>query len=217
VLGLELADRPPTVLAIGCHADDIEIGCGGTILELVARYPETELTWLVLSSNEQRAAEATASAHAFLAGLGRAPTVVVESFRDGFLPYVGGAVKERFEALKGEVEPDLILTHTRSDLHQDHRLACELTWNTFRDHLILEYEIPKWDADLTPPSVYVPLSAESATRKVELLLEHFASQRDRHWFTSDVFLGLMRLRGLESNAPEGYAEAFHGRKLVVRP
>jgi len=125
-------------------------------------------------------------------------------------------VKERFEELKGTVQPDLIFTHTRHDLHQDHRLACELTWNTFRNHLILEYEIPKWDGDLRPTNVFVPLDESTAQRKVELLLEHFASQRDRHWFTPDVFLGLMRLRGLECNASSGYAEGFHGRKVAVR-
>lgn len=209
--------RPPRVLVVGCHADDIEIGCGGTMLELVARHPDAEVTWLVLSGNEARGSEAKASAASFLGALSTEPRILVESFRDGFLPYLGPAVKERFEALKGEVEPDLILTHMRDDLHQDHRLACELTWNTFRNHLILEYEIPKWDGDLQPTSVFVPLDEATARRKVDLLLEHFASQRDRHWFTHDVFLGLMRLRGLECNAPSGYAEGFHGRKVVVRP
>jgi LmbE family N-acetylglucosaminyl deacetylase len=218
VLGL-IPERsePPRVLVVGCHADDIEIGCGGTMLELVARNPDAEVTWLVLSGNDARATEASASASSFLDGLTTEPRILVEGFRDGFLPYLGPVVKERFEALKGEVAPDLILTHTRDDLHQDHRLACELTWNTFRNHLILEYEIPKWDGDLRPTNIFVPLDEASAQRKVELLLEHFASQRDRHWFTSDVFLGLMRLRGLECNASSGYAEGFHGRKVAVRP
>ena len=211
------SSTPPRVLVVGCHADDIEIGCGGTMLELVERYPDAEVTWLVLSGNGARANEASASAEAFLDGLTAEPRILVESFRDGFLPYLGPIVKERFEELKGTVDPDVILTHTRHDLHQDHRLACELTWNTFRNHLILEYEIPKWDGDLQPTSVFVPLDEATAERKVDLLLEHFASQRDRHWFTQDVFLGLMRLRGLECNAPSGYAEGFHARKVVVRP
>jgi LmbE family N-acetylglucosaminyl deacetylase len=208
---------PPRVLVVGCHADDIEIGCGGTMLELVARHPDAEVTWLVLSGDGARAGEASASAAAFLGGLSTEPQILVESFRDGFLPYLGPVVKDRFEELKGTVEPDVILTHTRNDLHQDHRLACELTWNTFRNHLILEYEIPKWDGDLQPTNVFVPLDEATAQRKVDLLLDHFETQRDRHWFTRDVFVGLMRLRGLECNAPSGYAEGFHARKVVVTP
>jgi LmbE family N-acetylglucosaminyl deacetylase len=206
---------PTRVLAIGCHADDIEIGCGGTLLDLAERRADLEVTWLVLSAHGDRADEATASARAFLEGLDAPPRIFVESFRDGFFPYEGAAVKERFEQLKAEVTPDVVFTHTGSDRHQDHRLACELTWNTFRDHLILEYEIPKWDADLTPPNVYVPLDEATVGRKIRLLLEHFASQHDRHWFTDDLFRSLLRLRGMEANAESGYAEAFHCRKLVL--
>ena len=211
---LDLERGPARVLAVGCHADDIEIGCGGTILALAERRPDLEVTWLVLSGDGSRGDEARASAEAFLAGTA-APTVLVERFRDGFFPYVGGAVKERFEELKRELSPELIFTHVGIDLHQDHRLVSELTWNTFRDHLILEYEIPKWDADLTAPNVYVPLSEQVVARKVELLLEHFPSQRTKHWFTEDLFRSLMRLRGMEANSPSRFAEAFRCRKLVL--
>jgi LmbE family N-acetylglucosaminyl deacetylase len=206
---------PMRLLAVGCHADDIEIGCGGTILELAKRRPDVEVTWLVLSAHGVRATEARASAQGFLEGVVSPAQVFIESFRDGYFPYEGAAVKERFERLKSEVSPDVIFTHTGSDRHQDHRLACELTWNTFRDHLILEYEVPKWDADLTPPNVYMPVSEAVVLRKVELLLDNFASQRDKHWFTDDLFLALLRLRGMEANSPSGYAEAFHCRKLVL--
>jgi len=142
--------------------------------------------------------------------------IVIKKFRDGFLPYEGGLVKEAFEELKHEVSPDLVLTHARSDLHQDHRLVSELTWNTFRDHLILEYEIPKYDGDLGAPNVFVPLSESLCQRKIDALLASFPSQAGRRWFTEDLFRALLRLRGMECNAPSGYAEAFYGRKLVAR-
>jgi LmbE family N-acetylglucosaminyl deacetylase len=216
MLATVLDRREPTrVLAIGCHPDDIEIGCGGTILDLVERRADLEVTWLVLGGHGTRVDEARASAAGFLDGLSSPAQVFVEGFRDGFFPYEGGAVKERFEQLKSEVAPDVIFTHAGEDRHQDHRIACELTWNTFRNHLILEYEIPKWDADLTPPNVYVPLSEAIVDRKVALLHEHFVSQRDKHWFTDDLFRALLRLRGMEANSESGYAEAFHGRKIVL--
>jgi LmbE family N-acetylglucosaminyl deacetylase len=212
-----LLDRrgPMRLLAVGCHADDIEIGCGGTILELAERRDDLEVTWLVLSARGARATEARASADGFLERVASPAQVFVESFRDGFFPYEGAAVKERFEQLKAEVTPDVVFTHTGSDRHQDHRLACELTWNTFRDHLILEYEIPKWDADLAPPNAYVELSASVIERKAALITEVFASQTDRHWFSRETFVGLARVRGIESRATEGYAEGFHARKLVL--
>ena len=211
---LDLERGPARVLAIGCHADDVELGCGGTLLSLVERRPDLEVTWLVLGAEGARADEARASAAAFLEGAAT-KTVVVEGFRDGFFPYLGPAVKDRFEELKREMSPDLIFTHAGIDLHQDHRLVSELTWNTFRNHLILEYEIPKYDADLTAPNVYVPLSEELVRRKVELLLEHFPSQREKHWFTEDLFRGLMRLRGMEASSPTRFAEAYRCRKLVL--
>jgi LmbE family N-acetylglucosaminyl deacetylase len=204
------------LLAIGAHSDDIEIGCGGTILSLTRSLPGLEVHWLVLSASGERAGEARASAEAFLASAG-AVEIELHGFRDGFMPYRGAEVKEAFETLKERGNPDLILTHTRDDLHQDHRLACELTWNTFRNHTILEYEVPKVDGDLGRPNVYVPLTAAVAGKKVALLEEHFATQRGRHWFDRETFMGLMRIRGLEAVAPERYAEAFTCRKLALMP
>jgi LmbE family N-acetylglucosaminyl deacetylase len=211
---LQLGRGRSRVLAIGCHADDIELGCGGTMLALTGENAEVDVTWLVLGAADARAEEARASATAFLEQAAER-NIIVEGFRDGFFPYLGPEVKDRFEELKREVSPDVVFTHTASDLHQDHRLVAELTWNTFRNHLILEYEIPKYDADLTAPNVYFPLSAELAGRKIDLLLEHFPSQREKHWFTDDLFRGLMRLRGMESNSPTGLAEGFRCRKLVL--
>jgi LmbE family N-acetylglucosaminyl deacetylase len=217
VLGLSLArpdGAPPRLLAVGAHADDIEIGCGATILRLVAEHPGLSVDWLVLSGHGDRAGEAADSAAAFLAGA-EATRVMVEGFRDGFFPYDGGAVKERFERLKAEVAPDLVLTHRLEDRHQDHRLVAELTWNTFRDHLILEYEIPKYEGDLGRPNLYVPVGQEHGERKVELLRKCFPSQAGRSWFSDDTFWATLRLRGIECNAPGRYAEAFQARKLVL--
>ena len=202
------------MLAIGCHADDIEIGCGGTLLALTRSRPTLHVTWIVLAASGSRAEEARKSASAFL-GDAQADMRVLE-FRESFLPSIGGDVKEAFETFK-DVEPDLILTHTRHDLHQDHRLACELTWNTFRDHLILEYEIPKYDGDLGTPNVFVPVSEDLAREKARLIHDAFASQHGKHWFDEDLFLSLMRLRGMEAASPTGYAEAFVCRKLLLLP
>ncbi len=208
------AEQPITrVLAIGCHSDDIEIGCGATLLALTRARADIDVTWVVLSAVAERAAEARASAARFLETAARAE-IVVHGFRDGYFPYAGGDVKDVFESLK-PVDPQLVLTHTRFDLHQDHRLVCELTWNTFRDHLILEYEVPKYDGDLGTPNVFVPVSRELAEEKARLVLETFPTQSEKHWFDPDVFLGLMRVRGMESRSPSGYAEAFTCRKLSL--
>lgn len=207
-------DSPGRVLALGAHCDDIEIGCGGTLLELAAQRPRLEVTWVVFCSTAERAAEARASARDFLRGVPRAE-VVVHAFRDGFLPWSGPAVKEAFEALKKSVaSPDVIFTHQRDDRHQDHRLVSELTWNTWRQHLILEYEIPKYDGDLGHPNFFSPLKPEVLDEKVKLLFEHFPSQAGRGWFTADLFRGLARLRGVESGGRELFAEAFHCRKAL---
>ena len=206
--------RPPTILFLGAHCDDIEIGCGGTILRLRESVPDAEILWLIFSSNEVRRREAIESALRFL-GEGSEDSIRIESFRDGFLPYSGGAVKEVFEDFKREVSPDLIFTHHRHDLHQDHRLVNELTWNTWRNHTILEYEIPKYDGDLGQPNTFVPLSGEQVERKIKTVLEVFGSQTSKDWFDADTLGAIMRLRGVESNAPERYAEAFYARKLVL--
>jgi LmbE family N-acetylglucosaminyl deacetylase len=206
-------DRPLRVLALGCHSDDIEIGAGATLLRLREEAGPLAVRWVVFSAHGERADEARASAHDLL-GDGVDLEVELHGFRDGYFPYEGAAVKDVFEALK-PVAPDLVLTHHRHDLHQDHRQVSELTWNTFRDHLVLEYEIPKYDGDLGVPNVFVPVGEAHCRRKVDVLLRHFGSQRDKHWFSEDLFLGLMRVRGMECRSPTGYAEAFHGRKVVL--
>ena len=216
MLQFPLAEAPRlrSVLALGSHSDDIEIGCGATLLALSRARPELEVTWVVLGAEGEREREARASAEAFTAAATRSE-VVVHGFRDGFFPYIGGEVKDVFEGLKSRLDPDVILTHARHDLHQDHRLVCELTWNTWRDHLILEYEIPKYDGDLGTPNVFVPVSEEIAQEKVKLVLDSFKSQTEKHWFDEELFLGLMRVRGMEGRAPSGYAEAFTCRKLSL--
>lgn len=218
MLGLSLAvptDAPLRVLCLGAHSDDIEIGCGGTVLRLCELYPRISFDWVVFSGDGARADEARRGAELFLGDALRRANVAVLGFRDGFFPDQWSAIKEYFEALKAEVQPDLILTHRRADLHQDHRVIAELTWNTFRGHLVLEYEIAKYDGDLGSPNVFVPLDAGIRQRKVEYLMTAFATQRDKRWFTEETFLGLMRLRGIECAAAEGYAEGFYGRKLVL--
>jgi LmbE family N-acetylglucosaminyl deacetylase len=206
-------DGAKRVLCLGAHSDDIEIGCGGTVLRLLEKSAQTEFYWLVLSSNPERAREARRSANAFLRRA-RKKTIVVKSFRDGFLPYIGAPVKECFEEIKS-FAPDIVFTHCRHDLHQDHRMICELTWNTFRNHLILEYEIPKYDADLRSPNFFVPLSQSVGRRKVASLMRYFGTQRNKQWFSEDLFYGLLRLRGIEAASPTRFAEAFHCRKLLL--
>jgi LmbE family N-acetylglucosaminyl deacetylase len=202
------------VLCLGAHGDDIEIGCGGTVLQIAAKPNPPEFTWVVFTSDSTREAEALRSAETFLRrAAGR--RIIVKKFRDGFLPYEGGLVKDAFIELRGMVSPDLVLTHYRNDLHQDHRLISELTWNTFRDHLILEYEIPKYDGDLGTPNVFVPLSESVCRAKIDTILTTFASQADNHWFSEELFRSLLRLRGMECNSTSSYAEAFHCRKLLV--
>lgn len=201
------------LLCIGAHSDDIEIGCGGTVLRLLEENPNTEVCWVVLAAAGERKAEATLSAEKFLAGAKR-KDVVLREFRDGYLPYAGAEVKDFFEELKRRYSPDLILTHFREDLHQDHRLVSELTWNTFRNHLILEYEIVKYDGDLGAPNCFVHLAEPTVRRKIRLLMECFQTQRDKRWFTEDTFSSILRLRGMESNAPDRFAEAYYCRKLV---
>ena len=216
MLGFPLASASSPiqrVLAIGCHADDIEIGCGGTLLTLTRARPEVHVTWVVLAAEGSRAGEAAASAEAFLASAADSDVRVL-GHPESFLPYAGGDVKRSFEELK-DVRPDLVFTHTRHDLHQDHRLACELTWNTFRDHLVLEYEIPKYDGDMGSPNVFVSLDEEIVSDKLDLLREHFPSQAERHWFDDELFRSLLRIRGMESASR--YAEAFTCRKLRLLP
>jgi len=200
------------ILCLGSHCDDIEIGCGGTILKLIENYQHVVVYWVVFSSTEQRAQEATTSANLFLKEI-PVKKIIIKSFRDGFLPFQGIEVKECFEQLKQEFTPDIIFTHHRDDRHQDHRLISELTWNTFRNHLILEYEIPKYDGDLGIPNFFFHLDEALCRRKIQYILEAFPTQNNKQWFTEDTFRSILRIRGIESNSPSKYAEAFYCRKI----
>jgi LmbE family N-acetylglucosaminyl deacetylase len=203
-----------SVLCLGAHSDDIEIGAGATLLTLMARGVRLDVHWCVLSAGGERKREAEASAVDFLSDAANA-RIELKAFRDGFFPEQGEAIKLWFETLKLDAEPHLILTHRKDDAHQDHREVSRLTWNTFRDHCILEYEVPKWDGDMGQPNVYVPTTADTLQRKIDLLIKHFGTQRSKHWFDDETFRGLARLRGMECRAPERYAEAFFARKLML--
>jgi len=210
------SDQPVKhVLCLGAHCDDIEIGCGATILALLASNPGIAVDWVVFSGNAQRAAEARTAAGEFLAGAARS-RVVVRDFRDGFFPSEFARIKESFNELATGTTPDLILTHHRQDLHQDHRTVGELTWQTFRNRLIWEYEIPKYDGDLGRPNLFVPVNNDQAGRKIDIILRSFPSQAGKSWFSADTFEALLRLRGIESGSATGRAEAFHAPKTVVR-
>jgi LmbE family N-acetylglucosaminyl deacetylase len=201
------------VLCLGAHADDIEIGSGGMILRLAEEMPGLAVRWIVFSGIGPRKAEARGSAAAFLEGV-RDRQIEVLDFRDGYFPFQGTEIKDYFEALKRDFDPSLILTHWRGDAHQDHRLVAELTHNTFRDHLVLEYEIPKYDGDLGNPAFFAPLTRVQVRRKLGIIREHFASQRERGWFSDETFLAMARVRGIGCNAAEGLAEAFYAGKIV---
>lgn len=207
-----LDGRPPRFMFIGAHCDDIEIGCAGTVMELLRQYPQAHIHWVVMSSGPERAKEALRSARALLSGA--QAQVVIKDFRGAYFPSEAPAIKDYFEELKS-IEPDVVFAHCRDELHQDHRIVGELAWNTFRNHVILEYEIPKYDGGLGSPSVFMPLAATTVRRKVDLLMKAFATQLGKQWFTRETFRGIMRLRGIECNAPSGYAEAFYSRKLVL--
>lgn len=203
-----------SILCIGAHADDIEIGCGGTLLKIFAENSSIDVHWLVLSGLEQRIDEAFKSSEEFLQNISN-KTVSIKNFRDSFFPYCGLEIKEFFNQFKRECNPDLIFTHQREDMHQDHRLVSELTWNTFRNHLIFEYEIPKYEGDLGHPNVFVRLDESICKRKIEVIYNTFQTQRSKNWFTEDTFWSLLRIRGVESNSIDKYAEAFYCRKLVI--
>ncbi len=208
--------RTPCILFLGAHCDDIEIGCGGTVLNLASRYPAARFVWVTLSSDDVRAQESNRAAAELLAGADNVHIRMMR-FRGSYFPYEGAAVKDCFEELARTCDPDVVFTHFRHDRHQDHRTVSDLTWNTFRDHLILEYEIPKYDGDVGQPNVFVPLAREILERKIDILLRCFPSQRSRNWFTPETFSAMARLRGIECNAPDGFAEAFHTRKLTLTP
>jgi LmbE family N-acetylglucosaminyl deacetylase len=211
-LGVE-AEKGLKILCMGAHSDDIEIGCGGTILRLAEEHPSCEIHWVVFNAIGTREAEARRAAELFAGPRLKGP--LLKTFQDGFMPFVGMDVKAIFEKELKDLRPDLVFTHNGNDAHQDHRLISQLTWNTFRDHFILEYEIPKYDGDLGRPSVFVPLEREVCERKVRYLMDAFQSQQAKRWFEPETFKALMRLRGMECVAPSGYAEAFYSRKLVL--
>lgn len=202
------------ILCLGAHCDDIDIGCGGALLVLLGRYRTTDVTWVIFSAHGEREKELRRSARRFLRKA-TASRIVTRNYRDGFMPAHFTAIKEDFESLRGLPQPDVIFTHRRDDRHQDHRLIAELTWNTYRNHLILEYEVAKYEGDLTPPSAYVGLTPAEVERKIRILLDSYPTQRKKHWFTADTFRGLMRLRGIESGAESGWAEGFHASKLLL--
>lgn len=201
------------ILCLGAHCDDIEIGCGGTLLKLIDQYPIEQLKWIVFASNEVRKAEAVASAERFLEAVPNSEIIVLD-YRDAFLSFSALEIKEYFESVKQSIDPDVVFTHYRDDRHQDHRLISDLSWNTFRSHFILEYEIPKYDGDLGIPNFFCRLSEEHTQKKADILLECFESQKNKHWFDRDTFLSLMRIRGMECAHAGRYAEAFHARKLA---
>lgn len=215
MLGLHLdASRPLRLLVTGAHADDIEIGCGASLVRLLREHPSCHVDWLVATACGERAAEARASADAYLSHVSSS-RVHIWDFRDGFLPYEGGRLKDRFEEFKTGIAPDLVLTHYRDDRHQDHRLVSDFVWNTFRDAIVLEYEIPKWDGDLGQPNLYVDVQEQDAREKVERLNTHYASQRSRDWWDDETFFSMMRMRGIECRSASRFAEAFYARKVLL--
>jgi LmbE family N-acetylglucosaminyl deacetylase len=218
MLGMELyksSGKNLKVLCLGAHCDDIEIGCGGTLLSLLENHRNTEVYWVVFSSDFHRAKEARSSANIFLSHAGR-KIIKINKYRNGYFPYIGGEIKNYFEEIKGEISPDIIFTHYRKDLHQDHRIISELTWNTFRNNFILEYEIPKYDGDFGTPNCYVPLELNLCRNKIKYILLSFTSQSKKHWFKKDLFISIMRIRGMECASSTNYAEAFYCRKMVLK-
>lgn len=204
-------ERAKNILCLGAHSDDLEIGIGATILKLLSKRKDLVVSWVVFTADGKRDAEAKASAQKMLAHANKS-SIIVKQFRNGYFPFEGEAIKNFFEELKSDVRPDLVFTHYRNDRHQDHRVISDFTWNTFRNHLILEYEIPKYDGDLGCPNVFVPINQRLAQTKVDHLLKFFPTQAERHWFDREMFFGLMRVRGVECATT--YAEAFYARKIA---
>ena len=206
--------KKPKILCLGAHSDDIEIGCGGTILRLLREIPDAQFYWLVFSANETRAKEATESAASFLSET-KLKTIDIQNFRESYFPFIGAEIKDYFEKLKKNYDPDIIFTHYGNDAHQDHGLISNLSWNTYRDHFILEYEIPKYDGDLITPNLYSNIETSDVENKVDRICRFFKTQKQRSWFSKETFRSIMRIRGIESNSPSGYAEAFHSRKIII--
>jgi len=201
------------ILCLGAHPDDLEIGCGGAILRLIEEVPEAQFYWVVFSGNEKRGKEAYEGARVFLKKV-KSKKIDVQQFRESYFPFIGAHIKDYFEKLKKEFSPDIVFTHYTNDAHQDHRLVSNLTWNTFRDHFILEYEVPKYDGDLGNPNLYVHLNESDVRRKIKYICDIFGTQKEKQWFTEETFRSILRIRGVESNSPSKYAEAFYCRKIV---
>jgi LmbE family N-acetylglucosaminyl deacetylase len=215
MLRLNLPGHDPLkVLCLGAHCDDIEIGCAGTLVTLQERHPGSTFEWVVFTREPGRDEESRRAAHVIHDGRATSKVEVLD-FRMSYLPWQGAEIKDHFEHIKQRFEPSIIFTHRLDDRHQDHRLVAELTWNTFRNHLVLEYEIPKYEGDLGQPNLYVPLGEEVVASKLDMLMSCFPSQRSRSWFSRDLFQAQLRLRGIECNAASGHAEAFHARKLAL--
>tara|TARA_B100000315_G_scaffold171289_1_gene159802 strand:+ start:446 stop:1105 length:660 start_codon:yes stop_codon:yes gene_type:complete len=206
-------DSSLKILCLGAHSDDIEIGCGGTIMKFLQTYSNVEFLWVVFSADEIRKQEALKSA-SLLLEKALIKKIKIHNFRDSFFPYQGSEIKESFEKMKA-FNPELIFTHQYSDFHQDHKQISELTYNTFRNHLVLEYEIPKYDGDLGSPNVFSPIDKKLYNQKIELIISSFKSQEHNQWFSESTFQAILRLRGIESNSPTGYAEAFYCKKIVI--
>lgn len=200
------------ILCLGAHCDDIEIGSGGTLLRLQEEYPQLKFHWVIFSSNNQRKAEAHACSKEFIKNNASLDLTVLKC-RESYFPFTAVEIKECFELLKQQFSPDLIFTHYHQDAHQDHRLISDLTWNTFRHHLILEYMIPKYEGEHGIPNFFVTLPIEAVQHKVNSIYNYYASQQEKHWFSKETFLAVMRLRGIESLSPSGYAEGFYARKM----
>ncbi len=211
---VKLLNKPsPKILALGAHCDDIEIGCGATMLRLLDEYPNAQILWVVFSSNVEREAEARNSAQSYL-GNHLSSKIEIKQFRNGFFPYVASDIKDYFEFIKTIFDPDIIFTHFLNDRHQDHRTIAELTWNTYRNHSIFQYEILKYEGDLKTPNCYSIVNAEYLEKKINLLMSCYKSQSDKHWFSKESFSALMRIRGIESGGLTGYAEGFHADKII---
>ncbi len=206
---------PLKVLCLGAHSDDIEIGCGGTMLKLADQYKKNlEVVWVVFSAIGDREKEARKSADVFLKDV-KQKRIMTHKHRDGFFPFTAIEIKESFESLKKDFSPDIVFTHYRDDRHQDHRLISDLTWNTFRDHLILEYEIPKYDGDFGSPNFFVHLDEKICRQKNDNVIKHFQTQKEKHWLTEETLISVMRLRGIESGRSSRYAEGFYCRKIAL--
>ena len=209
---LDFKDKKIKILCLGAHPDDIEIGCGGSLLKLTSTY-DTEVNWVVFSASEERKNEAITSANKFLEKSNK-KTIIIKDYKESFFPYEGEKIKKYFYEIQ-DYNPDLIFTHFKMDGHQDHKTINELTWNTFRNNTILEYEIPKYDGDISNPNLYIILDKEQCRNKIKYINETFQTQQNKHWFNEQTFWSILTIRGVESRSATKYAEAFYANKIVI--